>query len=47
MRTFIDETKTIIDNEGIRVRGWALDSSVIKQVKISVDRKYQENAKRG
>ncbi|MDU3338239.1 hypothetical protein, partial [Paraclostridium bifermentans] len=46
-RMSIDEPKGTIDNKDIKVRGWALNPSGIKEVKVYVDGKYKSNAKTG
>ncbi|CEQ10471.1 mannosyl-glycoprotein endo-beta-N-acetylglucosaminidase [[Clostridium] sordellii] len=46
-KVWIDEPRTVINNEDIKVRGWALNNSGVKEVKIYVDGKYKGNAEIG
>ncbi|CEQ10472.1 mannosyl-glycoprotein endo-beta-N-acetylglucosaminidase [[Clostridium] sordellii] len=44
---WIDEPRVTIENKDIKVRGWALNSSGVREVKIYVDGKYKGNAEVG
>ncbi|MCR1875997.1 Ig-like domain-containing protein [Paraclostridium bifermentans] len=46
-RLMIDEPRGAVDNKDIKVRGWALNPSGIKEVKVYIDGKYKSSAKTG
>jgi hypothetical protein len=46
-KIWIEEPGTKINNEDIKIRGWALNSSGVKEVKVYLDGKYIGNAESG